>query len=142
MKRPVAISLFVVVLVTSSLLLLGMKTADTDSSRSVTATGTATVSAVPDSARLYLAVSTTGKTPTEARRENAKRITEVRAALLALKLPNLKTKTLDVTVSKVLGKAKHDDDSRPLIGFEVKHAFTVLRRRFLLAGPRSRVRSA
>ncbi len=126
MKRPASVGLIVLLLVASPLLLLGMKTAEPDRKRSITAQGSASVTATPDSARLFLEVSTIGKTPTEARQANAKQIAAVRSALVALKLPDIKTRTVDVDVSKVHGERPHEDAPRPVVGFEVTHSFTVL----------------
>jgi hypothetical protein len=126
MKRRIVVTGFVAVLVASSVLLLGMKGVEPVRQRTITALGTATITVTPDSARLYLSVSTTGKTVTEARQKNAKRVAAVRAAILALKLPDVRTKTLDVAVAKVHGKPADENAPGPLIGYKVTHEFSVL----------------
>lgn len=109
-----------------SFAMMGMDAGETVPPRTIQAFGTATVAAEPDSARLYFAVSTRGETPTEAREENARRMAAVRNALLDLKLPGLKTKTRDVTVARVYGEAPEEGGTRPLVGFDVAHEFTIL----------------
>ena len=128
MKRPVIVGGVVAAIGLTSAILLGMKAkvADESPQRMITAVGTATVAAPPDSARLYLEVITTGKTITAARKENASRMQKVRTALGKLNLPDLRSKTLDVTVSPVYSKRKDEDDVQHLVGYEVTHSFTVL----------------
>lgn len=126
MKRQTVVGVAGLSLIASCVLFLGMKTAEPKPPRTISASGTATVAADPDSARLFFEVSAEGKTPTEARIENARRVQAVRAAILSLKLPDLKTKTTDVSVSKVYAKRKDADSPRPVIGYEVTHEFTIL----------------
>ncbi|HTE17106.1 MAG TPA: SIMPL domain-containing protein, partial [Armatimonadota bacterium] len=61
--------------------------------RSITTSGTATVSTTPDSARIFFGVRTTAPTVQAARDQNEARLRKFRSALAALKLPGLKTKS-------------------------------------------------
>jgi uncharacterized protein YggE len=90
--------------------------------RTITAIGSGTVTGKPDSARLYLGVVTNAKTVAAAREENARVVRQVQAALLALKLPDLKSKTRESNVSI---KYDYEDKSR-VVGYEVRQFFTVL----------------
>ena len=90
--------------------------------RTITANGSATVTGKPDSARVYFEVNTKGKTVVAAREENARVVGEVQAALLALELADLKSKTRESRVS-----INYDDhDKFRIVGYEVRQAFTVL----------------
>lgn len=126
MKRPAAVGIVALLLVVACLALIGMKAKAPEQPRIVTATGSAIVGVDPDSARLFFEVSTSGKTPTAARKENAKRVDAVRTAILALKLPDVKTKSTSVYVSKKYGEPNNEDGPRPLIGYQVSHSFTIL----------------
>jgi uncharacterized protein YggE len=88
----------------------------------VTALGSATVSGKPDSARVYLGVVTKAETVPAAREENARVVGKVQAAIVALKVPNLKTRTSESRVD--IQYAEHDRSR--VVGYEVRQSFTVL----------------
>lgn len=90
--------------------------------RTITAIGSATVTGKPDSARVYLGVTTNGKTVAAAREENARVIGKVQGALLALKLSDLKTRTSESHVSITYAQ----DDRSKVVGYVVRQSFTVL----------------
>jgi len=80
------------------------------------------VTGKPDSARVWFEVVTKSKTVAAAREENARVVGQVQAALLALKLADLKSKTRDSSVS-----INYDDrDKFRVVGYEVRQSFTVL----------------
>src|SRR6185369_4815140 len=54
--------------------------------------GSATVRIKPDAARVFFGVQTQAATVKEARAENNRRVNKIMAALVALKIPDLKTK--------------------------------------------------
>jgi uncharacterized protein YggE len=93
--------------------------------RTVTTTGTATIKVKADAARLYLSVRTTAPTVKDARSDCAARFTKVRNALTALKIPELKMKTADVTVEP---EYTRPTDAQPakLTGYACTYQFTVL----------------
>ena len=88
----------------------------------ITAEGSATVTGKPDSARVYFEVVTTAKTVAAAREENARIVGKVQSALLALKLPDLKSRTRESRLSIHYAER---DQSR-IEGYEVRQAFSVL----------------
>lgn len=90
--------------------------------RTITAIGSATVTGKPDSARIYFEVVTKAKTVVAAREENAKVVGRVQAALLELKLADLKSRTRE---SSVIINYDAYDKFR-LVGYEVRQSFTVL----------------
>ena len=90
--------------------------------RTITAIGSATVTGKPDSARVYLEVVTKSKTVAAAREENARVVGQVQAALLALKLADLKSKTRHSSVSITY----EDFEKLRIAGYEVRQSFTVL----------------
>jgi uncharacterized protein YggE len=90
--------------------------------RTITAFGSATVTGKLDMGRVYLSVVTSEKTVDAARVENARVVSKVRDAILALKLADLKTRTTDTRVS-----IHHQrDEPYKITGYEVGHSFTML----------------
>ena len=126
MKGSIASGVGFVTLVFLSFLLMGSRSKTDSDPRTITATGSGKVAYDPDSARLFFNVSATKKTPTAARKETARLMAELRNALVALKIASLKTKTRNVTLSEVYGKASDEQSPRPVVGYEVEHVISVL----------------
>jgi uncharacterized protein YggE len=87
--------------------------------------GSASVRIKPDAARVFFGVQTQAATVKEARTENNRRVHKIMEALVALKIPELKTKTSDVQVDILYGR---NDGSvlPPITGYRVSTTFTVL----------------
>src|SRR5580765_411587 len=92
------------------------------SQRTITVIGSATVTGKPDSARVYIGVVTNGKTVADAREANGKAVAKVQDAIMALKITDLKTRTLQTRVGILYDKG----DRSHLVGYEVSQSFTVL----------------
>ncbi len=90
--------------------------------RTIKADGSATVVGTPDSARVYFGVITSGETVAAARTENARIIAKVQAALLALKLADLKSRTRDNSVSILY----EDSKRHKIVGYQCDQSFSVL----------------
>jgi uncharacterized protein YggE len=87
--------------------------------------GSATVRVQPNAARVFFGIQTQAPTIKAARTDNNGRVRKVLAALTALKIPDLKTKTSDVQVDILY--ARNDGASLPAItGYRVSTTFTVL----------------
>jgi uncharacterized protein YggE len=93
--------------------------------RTLTTTGTATIRIKPDAARLYLSVKTSAPTVKDTRAECAGRFTKVKNALLALKIPELKMKTSDISVEPEYSQATPLAAAK-LTGYACTYQFTVL----------------
>ena len=99
--------------------------ADAKEKRSIHTSGTAMVRVKPDSARVFFGVETMAPGVKDARADSEKRVKAVLDALHGLKIPNLRMKTADVTVS--LEKTHRREDRLPeILGYKVTHTFTVL----------------
>ncbi len=87
--------------------------------------GSASVRIKPDAARVFFGVQTQAAAVKEARTENNRRVHKIMEALVALKVPELKTKTSDVQVDILYGR---NDGSvlPPITGYRVSTTFTVL----------------
>jgi uncharacterized protein YggE len=94
----------------------------TKGERTISAIGQATVIGKPDSARVYFGVITKAETVAAARAENLRIIGRVQKALLALKLPDLKTGTRESRVSINY----EDRQETKVAGYTVQQSFTVL----------------
>ncbi len=92
--------------------------------RTVTAQGTATVTAQPDSARLFFQIVTSASTVAEARSRNAVQMAKVRTALTGLRIPELKTKSSDLDINPIYVGGSPTAAPK-LSGFKVIHTFTV-----------------
>lgn len=93
--------------------------------RAIHTSGSATVRAKPDSARVFFSVITLAPSIREARADNGARVKKVLEALHDLKIPDLKMKSSDVNVELV--QSRHDHDTLPkVIGYRVTNSFTVL----------------
>lgn len=90
--------------------------------RTITVEGTGTVLGKPDSARIFLTVVTTGKTVAGVREENSQVVGRVQAAILALKLPDLKSRTRDSSLSIEYA----DRDRLRIAGYQMRHSFSVV----------------
>jgi uncharacterized protein YggE len=96
-----------------------------EAERKVTTAGTGTVRVQPNAARAFLVVQTQAAKIKDARADNNKRVRQVMAALKALKIADLKTKTSDVGVEILYGKAD-DQKLPPVTGYRASTEFTVL----------------
>ena len=96
-----------------------------DQRRTVRTSGSATVTVKPDSARLFFAVTSIASSIKAARADNANKVKSVRAALAALQIPDLKTKSSDVTVEMLTSEPEGRSLPRTT-GYRVMHRFTVL----------------
>jgi uncharacterized protein YggE len=93
--------------------------------RTIKTSGSATIKTKPDMARVYLGVDTTAKTIKAAREENAERMKKVLDATQALQIPDLKAKTVNITVVPVYRRRPNEEENI-LIGYQVANSFTVL----------------
>jgi uncharacterized protein YggE len=91
----------------------------------LTTSGTATVRVKPNAARVFFGIQTQAARIKEARTENNTRVRKVMAALTALKIPNLKSKTSDIQVDLLYGRSD-GNQLPPITGFRVTTTFTVL----------------
>lgn len=87
--------------------------------------GTATVRIKPDAARVFFAVQTSAATIKETRTDNNARVRKIMAALTALKIPDLKSKTSDVHVDIIYGR-QDLNQLPPILGYRITNSFTVL----------------
>jgi uncharacterized protein YggE len=93
--------------------------------RKITTSGTATVRVKPDSARIFFGVQTMAPTIRQARSESSQMVKKVLDTLSALKIPDLKMKTSDVSVEIL--QRQHDNDRLPVVtGYRITNSFTVL----------------
>lgn len=96
--------------------------AATTPQRVITADGSATLVGKVDGARVFLGVTTFGKTVDAARDENVRVVKKVREAIIALKLDGLKSRTTGTTVH-----IQHENrNSGQELGFNVSHSFTIV----------------
>lgn len=94
--------------------------------RTITTTGTATVTTTPDSARVFFTVRTTGSTAATAREANSAALQRIRAALAALKIPDLKSKTTEFSVEPMLLEPSDGRRAPKVVGYKALHGFTAL----------------
>jgi uncharacterized protein YggE len=92
--------------------------------RTIQTTGTGTVRVRPDHARVFFGVQTFAPTVKQARGQNAAQTKQVTTALTALKIPDLKMKSSNITVELV----QTDPDGRApkIVGYRITNTFTVL----------------
>lgn len=93
--------------------------------RTINTSGSATVRVKPDSARVFFGVQTLDATIKEARTQNAAKVKKVMDAVQALRIPNLKMKTSDVSVELVQSHVSSDKLPQ-VLGYRVTNSFTVL----------------
>jgi uncharacterized protein YggE len=98
---------------------------DSKEKRTINTSGSATLRAKPDSARVFFSVQTTAPTIKGSRAENNTKFNQVTAALKALKIDGLKMKTADVSLEPVFTQRPNDDQPK-ITGYRVTHQFTVL----------------
>ena len=100
--------------------------------RTIVASGSGTILTRPDSVRVYLGIVTEAKTVTAARDENARAVTKVQDAVLALKLTDLKARTRDTDVRIVKRRSRRDnllddeDANATIAGYRVSQTFSVV----------------
>jgi uncharacterized protein YggE len=87
--------------------------------------GAATVRVKPNAARVFFGVQTQAVNIKDARTDNNGRVRKVMAALTSLKIPDLKSKTSDVQVEVLYGRAEGQQPP-PITGYRVSTSFTVL----------------
>lgn len=104
----------------------GAAPADKDKPRTIQASGEAVVLARPDSARVYMGVTTIAEKVAEAREANARKVKQVMDALTALKIPGARTKTSDVEVTLLQSQDREQARLPEVLGFRVQQTFTVL----------------
>src|SRR5262245_14613418 len=108
------------VLLTGAFLLRGQGAGapggDAKEKRTISTTGSATVRVKPDSARVFFGIETMAKGIKEAREDNNKRVKGAIEALNALKIPNMRMKTSDVSVSVEKGN-RHEDRLPDILGY-------------------------
>jgi uncharacterized protein YggE len=93
----------------------------------LTTSGTGVVHFRPDSARVFLRVDSQAPTITETRGHNNKDVQKVLAGLKALKIPDLKMKSDNITVTEVFERATPVADRLPkVLGYRVSYYFTAL----------------
>lgn len=92
--------------------------------RTIQATGTATVRVHPDRARVFFGVQSFAPSVKQARAQNAAQTKQVNAALNALKIPDLKMKSANLTVELV--QSEPDNRVPKIVGYLVTNRFTVL----------------
>jgi uncharacterized protein YggE len=94
--------------------------------RTITTAGTATLKIKPDSARVFFGVQTIGKTVKAAREENNALSKKVIDALMALKIPDLKMKTADISIELVQAQQQNPTTLPQVLGYRVTNSYTVL----------------
>jgi uncharacterized protein YggE len=92
----------------------------------INTSGTATVRAEPNRARLFLAIETDAPTVKQARAANKQAVEKVLAAIEDLKIPELKMKSTNVQMNAVHAKTDKSTDLPEIIGYRVYYTFTVL----------------
>jgi uncharacterized protein YggE len=102
--------------------------ADRDKDKHVlTTAGTGVVRFRPDSARVFLRVDSQASTIQDARSHNNKDVQKVIGALKSLKIPNLKMKSDNITVTEVFERQTPNTERLPkVIGYKVSYYFTTL----------------
>jgi len=95
-----------------------------DDRRTIQTTGTGTIRVRPDHARVFFGVQTFAPTVKLARTQNAAQTKQVTGSLNALKVPDLKMKSTNMTVELVQSEA--DGRLPKIVGYRVTNTFTVL----------------
>jgi uncharacterized protein YggE len=94
--------------------------------RTITTSGSATVTVKPDAARVFFGVQSVGPTIQEARKENNLRARKLIDALRALDIPNLKLKTANINV-EIISERQQDELRLPkVLGYRVTNSFSAL----------------
>jgi uncharacterized protein YggE len=92
----------------------------------LTTAGSGSVRFKPDSARVFLRVDSQAPDIATARAQNNQNVKKVMDALRALKIPNLKMKSDNITVAQVFERRPAEDRLARVIGYTVSHHFTTL----------------
>jgi uncharacterized protein YggE len=96
-----------------------------DRQRTIHTAGTGTVRIRPDRARVFIGVQTYAATVKQARSQNAAQTKQVTDALTALKIPDLKMKSTNMTVELI--PADVEGSRTPKVaGYRVTNTFTAL----------------
>ena len=95
------------------------------SQKTIQVTGTATVSAAPDEALLYLAVQTQGATATEATTSNAAAMSKVMAALAGAGIGNDSIQTISYTLTPIYENNVNQSAPSVIIGYTALNAIQV-----------------
>lgn len=91
----------------------------------ITTSGTATVTTTPDSGRVYFGLKTIASSVKAAREQNDEKVHRVRAALLGLKIPSLKMKSVNLEIEP-LQKEPNRSGLPTIVGYQVLQTFTAL----------------
>lgn len=91
--------------------------------RTVSTTGSATITVMPDAVRVFFSVDNLNPTVKVAREENDAKFAKVKKALADLKIDDLKLKTVE---QHLQAEYNHLNNQRNLLGFRAVHQFTVL----------------
>lgn len=98
-----------------------------DDKRVLTTSGQSSLRVKPDSARVFFRVENYGLQVRESRADNAQKVKKVMDALQALKIPNLKMKSSNMSVQPVIHNFQHSEMKLPkVLGYHVTNSFTVL----------------
>jgi len=92
--------------------------------RTIQTSGEGTVRIRPDHARVFFGVQTFAPTVKQARSQNATLVKQVTTALTALKIPDMKMKSTDLTVELV--QVDGDGRTPKVVGYRVTNTFTAL----------------
>lgn len=93
----------------------------------LTTAGAGIVRFKPDSARVFLRVDSQAPNILDARSHNSKDVQKVIGALNSLKIPNLKVKSDNITVTEVFEREPKRAEQLPkIIGYKVSYHFTAL----------------
>ena len=95
-----------------------------DIKRTIQTTGTGTVRVHPDHARVFFGVQTFAPTVKQARNQNAAQTRQVNTALSALRIPDLKMKSTNMTVELI--QSEGEGRVPKILGYRVTNSFTVL----------------
>jgi uncharacterized protein YggE len=98
-----------------------------DDKRVLTTSGQASLRVKPDSARVFFRVENYGQQVRESRAENAQKVKKVMDALQALKIPNLKMKSSNLSFQPVIYNFPSAEMKLPkVLGYHATNNFTVL----------------
>lgn len=98
-----------------------------DDKRVLTTSGQSSLRVKPDSARVFFRVENYGTQVRESRADNAQKVKKVMESLQALKIPNLKMKSSNLSVQPVIHNFQHTEMKLPkVLGYHVTNSFTVL----------------
>jgi len=119
-----ALAIIAIVLV-SSVAITRPPAISSNSSKTIQVTGTATLSAAPDQALLYLAVETQASTATSATTKNAAAMTNVINALLSAGISNDSIQTTSYSLNPVYSNPVNQSVPPSIIGYDAVNAIQV-----------------